>query len=100
MDFSTLKIPGTDAIRLLREHRSRYPATGQYPFLIGDDNDLRHLKDHLEINNQDPDAIIRTSLNINVPEWISQKAGFEEEESTEELLGDWPGEIHHKGSIG
>jgi hypothetical protein len=71
MKFTTLKIPGPDAIRLLNEHRSRYPATGQYPFLIGDDTDLTNVKDQAESSKRNPAAIIRASLDIKTAEWIA-----------------------------
>ena len=44
MEFGTLKTAGTDAIRLLNEHRSRYPDTGRYPFLIGDGEELERIQ--------------------------------------------------------
>jgi hypothetical protein len=44
MDFTTLKIAGNDAIRLLNDYRSQYSATGQYPFLIGDAEELDRIK--------------------------------------------------------
>jgi hypothetical protein len=102
MKFTTLKIPGPDAIRLLNEHRSRYPATGQYPFLIGDDTDLTNVKDQAESSKRNPAAIIRASLDIKTAEWIAGRGGDPEEcdFSTGEGLGEWPGEILDKGSIG
>jgi hypothetical protein len=102
MEFTTLKIAGADAIRLLNEHRSRYALTGQYPFLIGDANELERIKEAAEFNEQDPAAIIRASLDVNTGEWIAQrrKEAEEYEFSPEELLGEWPGEIADKGSIG
>jgi Domain of unknown function (DUF4253) len=113
MEFTTLKVPGTDALRLLNEHRARYPATGKYPFLIGDDYDLRNVKDRAESSRRNPAAIIRASLGITIAEWIvGRRQEAEEGESAldetagigrgeiEATLSDWPGEILEKGSIG
>jgi hypothetical protein len=50
VEFTTLKIAGVDAVRVLNEHRSRFRATGQYPFLIGDAEDLGHLTEVAEFN--------------------------------------------------
>jgi hypothetical protein len=91
MEFTTLKIPGADAIRLLNEHRSRYPATGQYPFLIGNHEDVAW---GAESSKRKPAAIIRASLGITIAKWIRQRfkdAGVVES-SPGETLADWPGE--------
>jgi hypothetical protein len=102
VQLTTLKIPGSDAIRLLNDHRSRYPATGQYPFLIGDAEELGRIKEAAEFNEQDPAAIIRASLDVKTAQWIAarRKEAEEYEFSPDEMLGEWPGEITEKGSIG
>ena len=102
MEFTTLKIPGPDAIRLLNEHHSRYAGTGLYPFLIGDADELGRIKEAAEINNQEPAAIIRASFEVKTAEWIAgrRKEAEEFEFSPDETLGEWPGEIAEKGSIG
>lgn len=101
MGFTALKIAGSDAIRLLNEHRLRYPDTGQYPFLIGDEEDLERVKEAAEFNNQDPLEIIRESLEVDTADWIAgrRQDAEEYEFSPEESLGEWPGEIAEKGSI-
>jgi hypothetical protein len=43
MSFDWIRVLGTDAIRVINEHRTRYPATRQYPFLIGDTEELERL---------------------------------------------------------
>jgi hypothetical protein len=97
----TLRVTGGDAIRVLNEHRSRYHTTGQYPFLIGDAEDLGRIKEAAEFNKQEPTAIIRASFEVKTAEWIAgrRKEAEEYELSAEELLGEWPGEIAEKGSI-
>jgi hypothetical protein len=94
VDFTTLKIPGADAIRLLNEHRSRYAATGNYPFLIGDAEELERIKEAAEFHEQEPAAFIRASLDVNAGEWIAQrrKEVVEEYEvCPDDWLGEWPG---------
>ena len=59
MGLSTIKIAGGDAVQLLHEHRSRYAATGQYPFLIGDADDMELLMEVSEDNEDEPGAIIQ-----------------------------------------
>jgi hypothetical protein len=102
VEFTTLKIPGNDAVRLLNEHRSRFASTGQYPFLIGDAEQLGRLKEAAEFNEQEPAAIIRASFEVKTAEWMGgrRKEAEEFEYSPDETLGDWPGEIAEKGSIG
>ena len=95
MEFTTLKIAGVDAVRLLNQHRSRFRTTGQYPFLIGDAEDLGHITEVAEFNKVDPAAIIRAALKVNTDRWIAVRQ--EERESyglvLDELLGEWPDEI-------
>jgi hypothetical protein len=100
--FTTLKIAGSDAVRLLHEHRSNYAATGLYPFLIGDAEELGRIEEAAEFNRQEPAAIIKGSLEVSIAEWIAGRRGEAEEYdfSPEELLDEWPGDVAEKGSIG
>jgi hypothetical protein len=100
--LTTLKINGNDAIRILNEHRANYPASGQYPFLIGDDGELERIEESIELNDGDPDTIIKLSFGINPAEWIAQRKeqAAEDGMNPDGRLGAWPGEILDKGSIG
>jgi len=102
MQFTALKISGGDAIRILNEHRLRFPVTGQYPFLIGDHTELERVKEADEINNQDSDDIMEASLNFNLTDWMSRRRNEAAEDgfSPRELLGKWPNEVTDQGSIG
>jgi hypothetical protein len=88
--------------RVLNEHCSRFRATGQYSFLIGDAEDLGHITEVAEFNKVDPAAIIGAALKVNTDRWIAVRQ--EERESyglvLDELLGEWPDEIFDPGSIG
>lgn len=102
MTVTYLKIRGADAIRTLNEHRSGYRTTGKYPFLIGDEDEMELLQENAEFNTQDPAEIIRASLEIDVADWIENRRAQVTEDGIEldEIVGDWPGEISEKGSIG
>lgn len=102
MSFTTITVPGTDALRVLNQSRQHFPATGQYPFLIGDQDELERIEETMEFNKEDPATIVRTSLQIKLDDWIAQrrKAAEKYEFSADETLGEWPGEILGKGSIG
>jgi hypothetical protein len=102
MEFTTLDVPGRDALRVLNQHRSRYAATGEYPFLIGAEDDLRRVTDLIELNKQDSAAIIRAALDIRPADWIAQRRRDAEDSHLDlnEALGQWPREVLDKGSIG
>src|SRR5262249_11397026 len=64
--------------------------------------ELGRIKEAAEFNEQEPAAIIQGSLAVNTAEWIAgrRKEAEEYELSPDELLGEWPGEVAAKGSIG
>lgn len=102
MEFSTFKVPGHDAIRILDEYRSRYRTTGQYPFLIGDAEDLSRVQETADFNDRKPAEIIQASFHVKPAERIAIRRSEAEEYEFpfEEVLGAWPGEVGDKGSIG
>ena len=93
---------GVDAVRLLNEHRSRYTETGQYPFLIGDDEEFEILREAAEGNEEDPSDVLKAALDLDVATWFAERHKDEErfDFSEAEVLGEWPGEISDKGAIG
>ena len=99
--LTTIKITGVKAISDLNARLAEYPKTSQYPFSIGDSEELALLEESFEFNEQMPDDIIRASLEINLDRWItSRRSEAEEYEfSADDILGEWPGEIDEKGSI-
>jgi hypothetical protein len=64
MNHTTIKIAGIDAVRVLNEYQSQYPATGRYPFLIGDPEELERLQGHDESDQRDPADIIQVSKSV------------------------------------
>ena len=90
MDFTTIKIAGAEAIQIMNDYRSRYAKSGEYPFLIGDSEELDRLRDASEYNKQDFAEIIRQSHNIDPADWIAEHGSNLEEDglSDEEVLGE------------
>jgi hypothetical protein len=101
--LTTLKTAGSDAVRLLNEHRARYAATGQYPFLIGDSHSLEMLEEIGKLNGDGPFEILSTSLKVDLEDWIVRRKDegeeYYDEYPLDEILGEWPGEIGNKGSM-
>jgi hypothetical protein len=101
MTFTTTKIAGSEAISMLEARRSLFPETGEYPFLIGDTEELNRVKETAEFNEQSFDDIIRGSLDVDLQKWIAERRAEAEEYefSLEDSLGTWPGEITEKGAV-
>ena len=99
--FTTLKISGADAIRLLNGHRSRYRETRQYPFLIGERVALDTLERTPGFNPEDPATIINTSQKVQIPDWIAERRAEREDDgfSYDEITGEWPDVIPDLGSL-
>src|SRR5262245_26995856 len=73
MEFTTLEVSGSDAVRLLEECRSMYSSAGQYPFLIGDGEDLERLQEQAEDAERAPAEVVRASLEIDIGAWIAAR---------------------------
>ncbi len=101
MGFATMKVAGADAIRTLEDYRSRYPSTGQYPFLIGDEEELDRIEEAAGFSERDPAAIIQASSDVSIANWIAARRNEAEEDEllSDDAFGEWPGEILAKGSI-
>lgn len=101
MDFTFLKIAGDEALKQLEQYRSQFPVTGQYPFLIGNDKELRLILENAEFNELDLAGIIQNSLNLKADDWIAQRReeAKADDYPSDDLIGKWPGEIFQKGSI-
>lgn len=101
MTFSTDKIAGSDAIATLESRRASYRKTRQYPFLIGDTEELERIKEAAEFSDQSFDDIIRGALDVDLEKWIAERRTEAEEYelSPEDTLGIWPGEVAQKGAV-
>ncbi len=99
--FTTSKTTGEAAIESLMQQRGTYPQTGDYPFLIGDANELERLQEAAEYNEQSVDEILGEAARFDVGAWLTARRAEAEEYkfSEDEVLGDWPGDIPQKGAI-
>ncbi len=101
MSFTTAKITGADAIAELEARRASFRETGEYPFLIGDTEELERVKEAAEFNDQSFDDIIRGASEVDLQKWMAERRAEAEEYefSPEDTLGTWPGEVAEKGSV-
>lgn len=101
MTFKTIKIAGEDAVAKLNEYRSRFPRRGEYPFLIGDAEELSRIQESADFDDRDPSEIVRASHSVDLDQWIAERRSEAEENgfSESQSLGKWPGEIKEKGAI-
>ncbi|WP_417374963.1 DUF4253 domain-containing protein [Gimesia maris] len=101
MTFTSIQVHGTEAVERLNELREQFAKTGKYPFLIGPHQDRETMIKSAEFNRQSPEEILRDSQKIDLEEWVAERRAEVEEygDSPYEDLGEWPGEIHDKGSL-
>jgi hypothetical protein len=99
--FTTLKISGESAIGSLMQQRNSYPQSGDYPFLIGEADDVERLQEAAEYNEQSVDEILHEAAQFDVAAWLHERRAEAEEYefSEDDTLGEWPGEIAEKGAI-
>lgn len=101
MSFSTIEIPGEEAVARLMELRAEFPSTGHYPFLIGDAEEFSRLDETARFDSRSPAEIIEASMQVDMDSWMKHRRleAEEAELSMAEILGEWPGTITEKGSI-
>lgn len=100
--FRTLKIAGSEALDVLSSRRELFLQTGgEYPFIIGDEEEFQRINEVAEFNDESPADIIQRSMNVDLDQWIAQRRleAEEYEFSSEDLLGTWPGDIPEKGAV-
>jgi hypothetical protein len=85
MNIELIECAGKDTIATLKRLRAEFPATGKYPFVIGDAEELARLREASEFNPQDAAAILTEAAGINVAEWLRTR---EEELRTDEESDD------------
>jgi len=103
LDITSMKIPGSDAVRTLHEYRSQYSATGQYPFLLGDDRSFEMMMDCGGWKEDTTEDIIQSSIDAQMEERIEHQRWYLEMDGVQKLskiMGRWPGGLHDNGSIG
>jgi hypothetical protein len=101
MGLTFMRIPGSEALPTLHARRAAYRATGEYPFLIGDNEELERLRDPASFRNRSPDDILRASGKVDLEQWLAERRAEADEWgfTTEALLGEWPDEISEKGEL-
>jgi hypothetical protein len=101
MNYSKIEVAGDDAIRVLHERRDNYPKTGEYPFLIGDEEERLMLEGNAEYDEQDTAEIIRLSYELEPSVWMAVRRRELEEDgiSPDEVAGEWPDANLEKGAI-
>ncbi|WP_417393427.1 DUF4253 domain-containing protein [Gimesia sp.] len=101
MTFTSIQVPGTEAVERLNELRDQFAQTGKYPFLIGPHEELMRITESAEFNQQSAEEIILASQKIDLDEWAAKRRAELEEYgfSPDEVQGEWPGAIAEKGSL-
>lgn len=101
MSCPTIVLPGTQALEALSQHRARFAQSRQYPFLVGDHEELEQLKTVAEINEQDFATIVAASAELDIADWIDERKKDAEQYGivSFEAEGEWPGHIQDKGSV-
>lgn len=102
MTFRTIELAGIEAVERLNEYRSLYQESGEYPFLIGDEEQHVRLNEQVGYDDRTPAEVVEAFQSLKLDRWLAdrkseaQEYGFEETD----LVGNWPGEIMEKGEIG
>lgn len=87
MNIELIECAGRDVIVTLERLRAEFPASGKYPFVIGDEDELAQLREASEFNQQDAAAILTEALKTDIVQWLrrcqesdlSGAAAFDEE---------------------
>lgn len=102
LDIRTIQVPGKDAVKLLHEYRAKYHATGEYPFLIGDDKELESVMQCGEGKEERAADIIQQSFDLSIDERIEHQRWYlrmDGDRTLAKRMGKWPGGLHDNGSI-
>src|SRR5215218_7844347 len=102
MDFEIIESKGTEALARLEKLRDQFPASGKYPFLIGDKENLDLLIENAEFIEDDLASILANASTLDVAKWLKGRpaelwegADFDKEE----WLGEWPSESPEPGGL-
>jgi hypothetical protein len=68
--FEVVKNETQKALELFDEHGRNYSITGKYPFIIGDDKDLRELEEMIEPPNDGGAEIIEKADSFDLKKWF------------------------------
>jgi len=92
MRYSTQEIAGIRAIELWELKRDSYFTSGEYPFLIGDSEDLARLEVVANFELRTPSEIIACSQDFDLSHWMTKRRAEEERYhfDADKVLGTWP----------
>ena len=92
MKFDVVQIPAQNALSELERRRNDFIVNGKYPFLIGDERNLRGLRQNEEYDEAETKSMISAACRLNAEEWLAERekqyAGNEWFDR-DEILGDW-----------
>ena len=99
--FTTITVDGPDAVETLMARRKQFPTTGEYPFLIGDEEGLDRVNESAECEDRSVEAILEASETVDLDGWIAgRRAEVAEYGFTEaEVQGTWPAEVPGVGEL-
>jgi hypothetical protein len=99
MTFQVVEVDGNQAIATLTRLRSEYPRSGDYPFLIGDADELLRIREGEEFEKRPFEQIVADSHEVDIERWIALHREEAIENGCDPSGGKWPGNIRQKGEI-
>jgi hypothetical protein len=101
MSIDQIECEGTDALLRLEQLRDHFSSTKNYPFIIGDREELERLLENMKYDDRLQSAIVTESLGIDVLAWFEQRKSEAHEDGfvDEDMVGEWSGESQEKESI-
>ena len=90
MNFRTIEVSGNDAVETLMRLRREFASSSEYPFIIGDADELARLGDGEEVENRTVEQIVSDSLEIDVVKWFEEQRDRNANDGIEGFVGEWP----------
>lgn len=90
-DVQIIKVAGKDAVQELYQRIAGYAASGLWPVIFGESEQLDRIEETQELNAEggaSADELIRISASIDAATWLAKPREDEDEGFAEE--GDWP----------
>lgn len=88
-EIHVIKVSGEDAIDELNQMREQFPVTGEYPLLLGDDEDLEMIQEGIE-DADDVETILEACQHITAEECFQRWLNAPERGLSLEAEEDWP----------
>jgi Domain of unknown function (DUF4253) len=71
--YETIEVPSNEALATLDHYYKEYSSTGQFPFLIGDSDDLKQLQEAIEQPRDGGAEVIARATEFSVQEWFASQ---------------------------